>query len=319
MMAAAPLGELHVDGLARDTALTVGVFDGVHRGHLYLLHILRERATARGLATGVITLHPHPALVLNPTADIAYLTSLEERVRLLRTSGVDFVLPLTFTAEVARLSAADFLAALQERLRMRFLLAGPDFALGRGREGGGEALQRLGAEAGFEVESVGPLVEDGLVVSSSAIRDALEAGEIATVNRLLGRPFSLAGPVVRGVERGRVIGFPTANIAIGSGLALPPFGVYVTRASVKGKSYQSVTNIGRRPTFEDGERTVEVHIMDFGGDLYGRELRVDVLKRLRGEERFAGADALIEQIGKDVEAARQYFERTPEAVAESPA
>jgi len=125
--------------------------------------------------------------------------------------------------------------------------------------------------------------------------------------------------VVAGVERGRVIGFPTANIAVGSGLALPAFGVYVTLASVEGKSYPSVTAIGRRPTFDDGERTVEVHIMDFGGDLYGRELRVDVLKRLRGEERFAGAEALAEQIGRDVEAARQYFEVASDAVAENPA
>ncbi len=314
-----PLAELRVEGLTRETALTVGVFDGVHRGHLLLLRTLQERARARGLATSVITLHPHPALVLNPDAGIFYLTSLEERMRLLRASGVDFVLSLTFTAAVAHLSATDFLKALRERLRMRFLLAGPDFALGRGREGGGEALKRMGAEAGFEVESVGPLVEDGLVISSSAIRAALDAGDIGHVNRLLGRPFSLGGPVVSGVERGRVIGFPTANIAVGSGLALPPFGVYVTRAWLEGESYRSVTAIGKRPTFEDGERTVEVHIMDFGGDLYGRELRIDVLKRLRGEERFASAEALIEQIGKDVEAARHYFDSAPEASDETPA
>jgi riboflavin kinase / FMN adenylyltransferase len=302
-----PLDELHIDSLGRDTALTIGVFDGVHRGHLHLLGILRQRAGERGLAAGVITLHPHPALVLDPQAGIAYLTSLEERVRLLRESGIDFVLPLTFSADVARLSAADFLAALRERLRMRFLLAGPDFALGRGREGSGDALQRLGEEMGFEVESVGPLVEDGLVISSSVIRAALEAGDMDAVNRLLGRPFSLTGPVVRGVERGRVIGFPTANIAAGSGEALPPFGVYVTRAFVDGAGHKSVTNIGRRPTFDDGERTVEVHIMDFDGDLYGKEIRIDVLKRLRGELRFEGADALIEQIRKDVEAARHYL------------
>ena len=128
------------------------------------------------------------------------------------------------------------------------------------------------------------------------------------MNRLLGRPFSLHGPVVRGVERGRIIGFPTANIAIGSGLALPPFGVYVTHAWVDGVARESVTNIGRRPTFDDGERTVEVHIMDFDGDLYGKEVRVDVLKRLRGEVRFDDAEALSEQIRKDVAAAREYLE-----------
>ena len=306
--AASPLGELAVAGLDKDTALTIGVFDGVHRGHLYLLDALRERAADRGLAVGVITLHPHPALVLDPRASIAYLTSLEERIRLLRESGVDFALPLTFTPEVARLTAAEFAAALRERLRMRFLLIGPDFALGRGRQGDATTLAEIGRQMGFEVEPLPPLTESGLVVSSSAIRAALEAGDIDTANDLLGRPFSLHGPVVRGVERGRIIGFPTANLAIGSGLALPPFGVYVTRAWVDGTGYASVTNIGRRPTFDNGERTVEVHIMDFDGDLYGKEVRVDVLKRLRGEVRFDSAEALSEQIRRDVAAARRYFE-----------
>jgi len=305
--AASLLGELTVAGLDRDTALTIGVFDGVHRGHLYLLDNLRERAAARGLATGVITLHPHPALVLNPRANIAYLTSLEERVRLLRESGVDFALPLTFTLEVAHLSAAEFVAALRERLRMRFLLVGPDFALGRDRQGNAATLAEIGRQTGFEVEPLPPLVQDGIIVSSSAIRAALEAGDIDGVNHLLGRPFSLHGPIVRGVERGHVIGFPTANVAIDSGLALPPFGVYVTRAWVDGAGRASVTNIGRRPTFDDGERTVEVHIMDFDGDLYGKEVRVDVLKHLRGEVRFEGAEALSEQIRRDVAAARRYF------------
>ena len=306
--ATSPLEELTVAGLEKNTALTIGVFDGVHRGHLYLLGVLRERAAMRGLAAGVITLHPHPALVLNPRASIAYLTSLEERVRLLRQGGVDFVLPLTFTPKVARLSAEEFDAALRERLQMRFLLVGPDFALGRGRTGDAAALSKIGEKMGFEVEPLTPLVENGLVVSSSAIRAALEAGDVDTVNRLLGRPFSLHGPVVRGVERGRIIGFPTANVAIGSGLALPPFGVYVTHASVDGAGYASVTNIGRRPTFDNGERTVEVHIMDFERDLYGKEIRVDVLKRLRGEVRFDDAEALSEQIRKDVAEARRYFE-----------
>ena len=304
----APMGELTVAGHDRETAITIGVFDGVHRGHLYLLGLLRERAAARGLAAGVITLHPHPALVFNPQAGIAYLSSLEERVRLLRQSGVDFVLPLTFTPEVARLSAAGFIAELCERLRMCLLLVGPDFALGRGRQGNAAALSTIGKTMGFDVGSLTPLADNGLVVSSSAIRASLEAGDIDTVNRLLGRPFSLGGPVVRGVERGRILGFPTANVAIGSGLALPPFGVYVTHASVDGAGYASVTNIGRRPTFDDGERTVEVHIMDFERDLYGKEVRVDVLKRLRGEVRFDGAEALSEQIRKDVAAARRYFE-----------
>jgi riboflavin kinase/FMN adenylyltransferase len=300
----------------RDTALTVGVFDGVHRGHRYLLARLKDRAAARGLASGVVTLHPHPALVLDPLAPIVYLTSLEERVELLRTSDVDFVLPVTFTPEVARLSARDFVGALTEGLRMRFLLGGPDFALGRAREGSAKVLSRLGLEMGFEVELAAPLLEGDRVVSSSAVRDALAAGDVEAAGNLLGRPFSLHGPVVRGVERGRVVvGFPTANIAVGPGMALPAFGVYATRAylpagqaGVGVVARMSVTNIGRRPTFEDGERTVEVYIMDFDGDIYGRELRVDVLKRLRGEERFSDTQGLVEQIRRDVAAAREYLQ-----------
>ena len=300
------LDELSLPAEARDTAITIGVFDGVHRGHRFLMQTLQERARARGFASVIVTLHPHPALVLNPNAGIVYLTTLQERVSLLRETGVDYVLPLTFTREIAALSAREFVALLRERLRMRFFLIGPDFALGRGREGSVERLTELGAAAGFEVESVDAIVEGGVVVSSTAIRAALDKGDMATVNNLLGRPFSLRGPVVRGVERGKVIGFPTANIAVGP-VALPPFGVYVTRAAVEGISYDSVTNIGRRPTFDDGERSVEVHIMDFDGDLYDKEMHLDILERLRGEVRFANADALAEQIRKDVVAAREYL------------
>jgi len=306
-------GELAAVALDRDTALTVGVFDGVHRGHRHLLAWLKDRAAARGLVSGVITLHPHPALVLNPRAPVVYLTSLEERVELLRAGGVDFVLPVTFTPEVARLSARDFVGLLIERLRMRFFLVGPDFALGRDRQGSADVLFQLGSEMGFEVESAGPLVEGGRVVSSSAVRDALTAGEVEAVGSLLGRPFSLHGPVVRGVERGKVMGFPTANIAVGPGMALPAFGVYATRAyvDVGGVARKSVTNIGRRPTFDNGERTVEVYIMDFDADIYGQELRVDVLKRLRGETRFSDPQELVEQIRRDVAAAREYLESHP--------
>ena len=311
--------ELAAAAPERDTALTVGVFDGVHRGHRHLLAWLKDRAAARGLASGVVTLHPHPALVLDPLAPIVYLTSLEERVELLRTSDVDFVLPVTFTPEVARLSARDFAGALTEGLRMRFLLGGPDFALGRGREGSAAVLSQLGSEMGFEVELAAPLLEGDRVVSSSAVRDALAAGDVEAVGNLLGRPFSLHGPVVRGVERGKVVmGFPTANIAVGPGMALPAFGVYATRAYLPAGqaddgvvARKSVTNIGRRPTFEDGERTVEVYIMDFDADIYGRELRIDVLKRLRGEERFSDPQELVEQIRRDVVAAREYLESHP--------
>lgn len=287
-----------------ETAITIGKFDGVHRGHRHLIARLREAAAERGLKSGVVTLHPNPLTVLRPGVTVAYLTSLDERVELLRATGVDFVVPLTFSSELAELSARDFVALLSSELQVRFLLVGPGFALGRGRQGDYQRLRELGGEFGFAVERIEPLVEGELVVGSSAVRKALALGDMEEVTQLLGRPFSLRGPVVRGAERGRRIGFPTANIAVAPDLALPPYGVYVTRARLGGEDYKSVTNIGQRPTFEDGERTVEVHLLDFDGDVYGKELRVELLKRLRGEVKFTGTEELVSQIRKDIEEAR---------------
>lgn len=299
--------ELRRAAPGRDTAVTIGVFDGVHRGHRYLIGELMERATARGLASGVVTLHPHPMLVLQPETPIAYLGSLEERVELLRSTGVDFVVALPFSSELAQLSARDFVTMVREELRMRLLLVGPDFALGRGREGSVERLAELGHELGYEVETLAPLQDNGEVVSSTAVRNALAAGDMETVGALLGRPFSLRGPVVHGAERGKTLGFPTANIGVSRDLALPPFGVYVTRAHLGDGQYPSVTNIGLRPTFEANERAVEVHVLDFEGEAYGREVRIELLRRLREERRFSGPEELAHQIQRDVEEARRFF------------
>jgi riboflavin kinase/FMN adenylyltransferase len=298
------------DELARaapgtETAVTVGVFDGVHRGHLFLLNRLQEQARALGLAGGVVTLHPAPIQVLHPEKRIAYLCSLEERIELLRDAGVDFVAPVTFTSELAQLSARDFVQILVEELRVRFMLEGPDHALGRGREGTVAVLDKLGREMGYRLDVLEALKEGELVVSSTAIRSALAAGEMRRVAELLGRPLSLRGPVVEGARRGKSIGFPTANIAVGADRALPPFGVYVTWAYLGEARHKSVTNIGRRPTFDKGERTIEVYLLDYqGDDFYGRDLRIDLLERLRPERRFASADELRTQIQRDVAAAR---------------
>ena len=297
------------DELARaapgtETAVTVGVFDGVHRGHLYLLGRLRERARALGLASGVVTLHPAPLQVLRPEKPIAYLTSLEERIECLRDSGVDFVAPVTFTSELAQLSARDFVQLLVDELQVRFMLEGPNHALGRGREGTVAVLAEMGREIGYQLEVLEAVTEGELVVSSTAIRIALAEGEMRRVTERLGRPFSLRGPVVEGARRGKSIGFPTANIAVGADRALPAFGVYVTWAYLGEGRYKSVTNIGRRPTFDKGERTIEVHLLDYqGDDFYGHDLRIDLLERLRPEKRFAGAEELQAQIRRDVAAA----------------
>jgi riboflavin kinase/FMN adenylyltransferase len=292
----------------RPSAVTIGKFDGVHRGHQYLAGRLLERAGREGLASVVVTLHPHPVTVLRPGTLATYLCSLEERVALLQALGVDRVGVLSFTSELAQLSYRDFAALLFEQLEMRLLLVGPDFALGRDREGTVDALRAFGEERGFRVEVVSLLSEDDAKVGSGAVRAALGRGDMETVNELLGRPFALHGPVVRGEERGNKIGFPTANIAVAPDLALPKFGVYVTRAYLGESAYASATNIGERPTFSRGRPTIETHLLDFTGDVYERELRIELLHRLRDEERFAGVDELVAQIRRDVDATRAYFQ-----------
>ena len=301
-------------GPGRDAAVTIGKFDGVHRGHQYLVQRLLALASQRGLATVVVTFNPHPITVLRPGTPVTYLCSLEERVDLLRGLGVDAVAMVSFTSQLAQLSARDFVSLLQEELRMRLLLVGPDFALGRNREGDVQRLQQLGQELGYRLEVVPMLTEDDGKVGSRAIRDALAQGDMEAVAELLGRPFALCGPVIKGAERGKELGFPTANIAIGLDLALPAFGVYVTRACLPagtahacGSAYPSVTNIGIRPTFGEERPTVETHILDFQGDIYGQEMRLEVLHRLRGEERFPSVDALIQAIQQDIQATREYF------------
>ncbi len=231
--------------------------------------------------------------------------SLEERLELLRATGVDFVATITFTSSLAQLSGREFLSTLENVLQVKHVIVGPGFALGRGRETDSRQLAELGLELGFVFEVVPPLVEDGAVISSSAIRDALATGDVRRAAHLLGRRFSLTGPVVHGDRRGGSIGFPTANIGIGADRCLPGDGVYATRAFVGEAMFPSATNIGLRPTFGVNGRTVETHLIDFEGDLYGREIRIEFVERLRGEERFAGVEALKAQIAQDVQRARE--------------
>jgi len=300
--------ELKRHTAGRPAAITIGVFDGVHVGHCHLIDVLKARAGERTLASGIVTLHPSPIQVLRPEVKIAYLTSLEERIELLRSTGVDFVAPLTFTSEVAELSAFDFVELLHATLDMRFMLMGPDNAFGRGREGTPARIAEIADDLGFELEVLPRRLETpGGAVSATAVRGALATGDMHVVARLLGRPFAIRGPVVRGHERGRGIGFPTANIAVTPDRALPAFGVYVTRAHVAGRAYASATNIGVNPTFNDARPAIETYILDFEGDLYGRELRIEVLHRLRGEIKFSGVDALVAAIAADVQATRDYF------------
>jgi riboflavin kinase/FMN adenylyltransferase len=287
------------------TALTIGVLDGVHLGHQALVRRLREEARARALSAGVVTLHPHPLTVLRPGVRPSYLTTLDDRMALLREAGADWVLPLTFTSEVSEVTAEELALAFRDELRMRLLVLGPDAAFGRGApKDTVERMRTLGREAGFEVVQIEPLMHDHERYSSSAVRRALAEGDMARVTALLGRTYRLAGPVVRGFERGRTIGFPTANISVAADRALPALGVYATRAHVAGRTLPGATNIGTRPTFDAGHVSIETHLLDFEGDIYGERMELEMIARIRPEQAFGGADELVAQIRRDVATAR---------------
>jgi riboflavin kinase/FMN adenylyltransferase len=289
-----------------DTALTIGVFDGVHLGHQAVVARVAEEARKRALTAGVVTLHPHPMTVLRPDIAPSYLTSLDDRIAFIREAGATWVLPLTFTSEVAEVSCEDLVGAFHEHLRMRLIVLGPDAAFGRGApKDTPERVARMGRELGFDTVRLEPVMHDHERYSSTAVRTALAAGDMERVQALLGRPYRLAGPVVRGFERGRSIGFPTANISVAADRALPGLGVYATMAQVAGRTLMGATNIGRRPTFDEGHVSIETHLMDFEGDIYGERMELDVMHRIRPEVAFGSVEALVEQIGRDVVQARE--------------
>jgi riboflavin kinase/FMN adenylyltransferase len=288
----------------KDTLLTIGVFDGVHLGHKYLIAQLKEHARQQNLLSGVITFRQHPQEVLSPQSKLPFLTDLSQRADLLKNEGIEAIITLSFTRELAQISARQFLSLLKEYMRMRGLVIGYDFALGRNKEGNTDALRALGQEMGFSVIVVPPIIIDGEVVSSTAIRNALAEGNMKRVQNLIERPFSLHGSVIPGAGRGMELGFPTANLDIDPEQALPAEGVYATWTYIDDKAYQSVTNIGYRPTFGDSERTVEVYLLDYHSDLYEHELKIDIIERLRGEKKFDTVEELKKQITKDVEQGR---------------
>lgn len=300
--------ELRRFSVSRPTALTIGNFDGVHLGHQYLVRQVIEQAQKHGMAAGAVTLYPDPVRVLRPEEPMQYLTSLEERIELLRGLGLDLVVPLSFTSELAELSPRSFLSLLKEHLNLGVLVMGPDNVFGRNREGTPEHVRDTGLELGFAVEVLAAPLTNGTPVSATAIRRALAEGDLDSVTRQLGRWYSLRGPVVRGDQRGRAIGFPTANIAVTADRAMPAFGVYATWAHVRGRRYASATNIGMRPTFNGQRPSVETHMIDFEGDIYDDVIRIELVARLRPEQRFNGIDEIKAQIGRDVEQARALLE-----------
>jgi len=294
----------------KDTLLTVGIFDGVHRGHQHLLAELVKEAGKKRLLSGVVTFRQHPQAVLMPGSKLSFLTNLGERERLLKDAGVGFVVALSFTRELARLGPERFVDWLRTYLRMRGLVIGYDFALGSGRAGDTESLQRLGQVMGFSVRVVAPVTVGDEVVSSTAIREALERGDMAKVSRLLGRPFKLSGRVVTGASRGKGLGYPTANLGVDPCQALPADGVYVSLVHIGNQSYPAMTYIGRRPTFGEKQEAVENYLLDWSGDLYDREITIEIKHYLRGDRKFESAEELSRQIAADVAEGRRLLTKT---------
>lgn len=290
--------------------LAIGMFDGVHLGHQKILKEMSAGARSQGVPALALTFSPHPVEVLRAPVESFYLCDPKEKEDLIAALGVDALITQTFDWDFSQTRAHDFVRQLKQRLGLQRLFLGEDFALGHNREGDVPTLQRFGGEMDFELE-VFPAVEvDGAAISSSRIRALLREGNMEGVGRLLGRNYALSGEVVHGAGRGGSIGIPTANLDIWDKRALPAWGIYVSRAELRGQSWGAVTSIGVRPTFDDNldAPVVETLLLDYEGeDFYGERLRVEFLTRLRGEEKFAGVEALLAQVEEDIVRGRQFL------------
>lgn len=293
----------------RGAIVTVGTFDGVHLGHREVLGEIVERARRTGRRSVLVTFHPHPLRIVRPEAAPPLLTTPAEKKLLLAESGIGYVVFLPFTRELQHYSARRFVEEiLLRRLGMKELVIGYDHGFGRGREGGVETLQVLGEEHGFQVDVVGPVGAAEDPISSTRIRRAISQGDVVSAAAALGRPYSFQGLVVRGAGRGRDLGFPTANVRIDDAdKLLPAEGVYAAFGLVDGTSIPGLLHLGPRPTFPGEPPTVELHLLDWSGDLYGREIVVQLCAYIRGISRFASVGELVAAMHEDERAGRAIF------------
>jgi riboflavin kinase/FMN adenylyltransferase len=291
----------------KPTAVTIGNFDGVHVGHQKILRGVIERARSMDAMSAVLTFYPHPARVLRPEVAPGLLERLPQRLAEFETLGMDAVLVLKFDQELAKASAEEFAQRfLVETLRTRAVLVGANFRFGHKQAGDVKFLAELGGKNGFEVEIVEPVLVDGRVVSSSEIRQAVREGRVQDAGLMLGRPFALAGEIRTGTGLGRKVVVPTLNLATEQEI-LPKTGVYATEVVLGGKTYRAVTNVGVRPTFEGKKLAIESHLLEFSGTVTSGAMTVKFLTRLRDEQKFAGSEALREQILKDIARAKELF------------
>jgi riboflavin kinase/FMN adenylyltransferase len=292
------------------TVVTIGTFDGVHLGHQALIEAVVARAAAIGIQSAVVTFEPPPVAVLRPDAYRGRITMPEEKLRLLHTTGVDHVEVIPFSRELSEETPETFLRDIAARLGMVELWVGDDFALGRNRSGNVAVISALGAALGYETRVFPRVLLGDHPMSSTAIRQAVQAGDVEHAAAVLGRPFRVSGEVIHGAHLGRKIGFPTANFYPPSGMIPLADGIYASRATVPGhvQDRAAMTYIGTRPTVNGGDRQIETHLLDFEGDLYGTWLTVDLIARIREDRVFPGLDALVDQLRKDEEMTRQILD-----------
>jgi riboflavin kinase/FMN adenylyltransferase len=298
--------------------VTIGNFDGHHRGHLSLLQTVVARAREVNGTAIAVTFDPHPVRVLAPHVELRFLTSPEEKLERFKSAGVDEVVFLEFTPELAAMTPEEFAdVVLHRRLKVAELFVGQHFAFGKGRAGRIIDLERFGATMGFAVHPVRPVVLNGDVVSSTRIRHLIQAGQMEAAAALLGRSYGMTGTVVSGQQQGQALGWPTANLRIPADRVIPPDGVYAVRAVYDGKRYDAIAYIGRRPTFGAGERLIEVNLFDHRDNLYGKVMAVEFIEHLRGDHIFPSAQDLAAQIARDVDRAKASLRRHADGVEQS--
>jgi riboflavin kinase/FMN adenylyltransferase len=302
------LHDLTSINLTQPSVVTIGVFDGVHRGHQHLIRRLVAEARATDRLAVALTFYPHPDILLRGLKGRYYLTTPEQRAEYLGELGIDYVITLPFNEDFRRIRAASFVDTLLEHLKLSSLWVGSDFAMGYQREGNVDFLRAQGEAKGFSVQVIDLIVaETDGAISSTAIREALLAGEVEKAREWLGRTYALTGEVVHGDHRGHTLGFPTANLSVWPEQVIPANGIYAGWARLGSERFMAATNVGTRPQFDGQDVRVEAYILDFDRDIYGQQLTFTFEKYLRPELKFSGVDALIAQINADVRETREYL------------
>ena len=291
--------------LPKSSAITIGVFDGVHLGHKYLIDALMKNANNDKLSPGIVTFDPHPIEILKPDIDFKYLQSLESRINRLKQTGVDFITVIKFDNLLSQLSAEDFLNELKDHLNFKLLVVGEDFRLGKNQEGNLMHLKALSQKLDFSMQDLPLKSKSNTKFSSSKIRKFITNGNISEANKILGTNFTIYGKVELGEQRGRQLGFPTINLSLNPSLVTPKKGVYASLTQVDGDEYKSIVNVGTRPTFGTDKILAESHLFDYNRNAYDKEVTISLLKFIREEIQFLNKDQLINQINDDVKEAKR--------------